>query len=155
MSQAVEGPWNAAILAALRRHRALRAVGDLDYKRVLKAALGEKIPQKVLAQTLGVSQPAVAKALKGAVDVVDVLDGHSSATPYEVCQRYAAGLLEREAMIMELAAWPYPPTPMADEYGDYQDTDSGTFDDVVVAKRLGLIDGEAYAEIVARITASS
>lgn len=154
MSQLIERTSETEILAELHQIEALKEVKALERKRLLKAALAEKIPQKFIANAMGISQPAVAKALKGAATVPDVLDGFDGATPYEVCQRYAAGLIRREAMIEELAEWPYAKTPIADEYGDYQGNVTGTFDDVVIAKRMGLIDREDYAEIVARFTAS-
>lgn len=154
MSQVVDHPRRVEILSKLRHHRLLMEVEALDYKRTLKAALAEKIPQKVIASTLGVSQPAVAKALKSAATVPDVLEGRNAATPYELCQRYAAGLITREEMISELVGWPYPPMPDPDEFGGYQDYPEGTFDDVVLAENTGLINADDYAEIFAGLTAS-
>ena len=153
MSQVVDYPRDVEILSQLRKHRLLMEVEALDYKRTLKAALAEKIPQKVIANTLGVSQPAVTKALKSAATVPDVLEDRDAATPYELCQRYAAGLISREDMINELVEWPYPPTPIADEFGGFQGAVSGTFDDVVLAENTGLINANDYAEIFARLTA--
>lgn len=153
MSQTVDQPRDVEILSKLRKQRLLIEAEKLDYKRTLKAALVEKIPQKLIADTLGVSQPAVAKALKSASTVPDVLEDRDAATPYELCQRYAAGLITREDMIKELAGWPYPPTPIADEFGDFQGAVSGTFDDVVLAENTGLINADDYAEIFARLTA--
>lgn len=142
------------VLARLRKQRLRINVATLDYKRALKDAKSENIPQTVIAETLGVSQPAVAKALKGVDAVPDVLVGMDAASPLELCERYAAGEIDQETLISELAQWPYEPTPMADDYGHYSGSISGTFDDVTVAKRMGLIEREAYEEIVARITAS-
>lgn len=153
MSKIVERQHQKDILVGLRQKRQLIEISDLDYKRMLKAAVVEKIPQRVVAETVGISQPAVAKAMKSAASVVDALEGHDAASPYEVCQRYAAGLIGREKLIQELAEWPYPPMPSADEYGDYSEPIEGTFSDVSHAKHMGLIDSGIYAEIVARFIA--
>lgn len=142
------------MLSRLHNQRLRIEVMTLEYKRTLKAVKGEKIPQKAVAEKLGISQPAVAKSMKNARDVPDVLPNRIAATPFEVCQKYAAGLVKRDVLISELVRWTYSPTPMADEHGDYKGGISGTFDEVTVAKRMGLLDGKTYAEIVARITAS-
>jgi hypothetical protein len=82
-----------------------------------------------------------------------VLENFGSASPYEVCQRYAAGLINRDEVIRQLAAWPYPPTPRPDEFGDFTETFEGTFDDVLRAKRYELIDDSIYEEVIQQFTA--
>lgn len=152
MSQLVERSRHGDVRAELLRVRQRMEVDTLDYKRTLKAAAG-CMSQREMAEVLGMSQPAVAKALQRAASVPEVLAGHEAASPYEVCQRYAAGLIDRDKAIQELVAWPYPATPSPDEYGDYSEPIEGSFFDVVHARHMGLIEKAMYSEIVKQMTA--
>jgi len=70
-----------------------------------------------------------------------------------VCQRYAAGLIDRDSAIQELVARPYRPTPSPDDYGDYNEPIEGSFFDVVHVRPVGLIEKAMYSEIVEQMTA--
>jgi transcriptional regulator with XRE-family HTH domain len=147
-------PTPPDIRAELIQARQLLEIAQLDYKRTLKEA-SKTLTQNEIASTVGVSQPAIAKTLQSAAHLPDVLENFDSASPYEVCQRYAAGLINRDEVIRQLAAWPYPPTPRPDEFGDFTETFEGTFDDVLRAKRYELISDADYAELFDRIVSQA
>lgn len=148
MNQVAERLTEAELLLELRRTEAAKSVFALDRSRLLKAASNKKLRQALIASAMGITQPAVAKAIKVAKEVPDVLEGRDGATPYEVCQRYAAGMLDREVLIKELVEWPYKPTPWANEYGEYEESMEGTWQEVVDAADNGLIDDAIYDEVL-------
>jgi hypothetical protein len=79
------------------------------------------------------------------------LDGFSGATPYEICERYAAGMIDRERLVDELARYPYVPTPRTESLADdLLMTPPGTWADVCDADRRGLIPEDVYGEVMAR-----
>lgn len=147
MSQLVERPQHDAMRAQLLKARQRLEVDALDYKRTLKAAAGG-MTQREMAEVLGMSQPAVAKALQRAQAVPAVVGEFNAATPYEVCQRYAAGFIDREELVRLLVEWPYKPTPWANEYGEYEESRDGTWQEVVEAADNGLIDDAIYDEVL-------
>ena len=104
--------------------------------------------QVQMAEALGLSQPAVAKALKSAASTPDVLSGFSGASVMEVCQRFAAGFIDRDQVVHELVAWPYVDEGSFDEFGEYTGPVSGTVDDLSVARGLGFIDDGVYADVL-------
>ena len=137
-----------------RRARARRELGGLDYIRSVRVAV-ETTDQRVVARALGVSQPAISRLLSQAETrgVKPVPDGFSGASPYEIAERYAAGDIDREAVIRELSAWPYSKNEGAAaaaaewESTPYVDT-PGSFAEVGRAFDEGLIDGDAYDQIL-------
>lgn len=131
----------------LVRARQRMLVDGLDYRRVLKEVRGS-MTQVQMAEVLGLSQPAVAKALKAAEGTPDVLEGFSGASVIEVCQRFAAGLIDRDQVVRELVAWPYVDEGGFDEFGEYTGPVSGTVDDLSVARGLGFIDDGVYADVL-------
>ncbi|MFJ2619553.1 hypothetical protein [Glutamicibacter sp. NPDC087344] len=147
MSQLAERPPHDEIRAQLLRARQRVEVDVLDYKRTLKAA-AEVMSQREMAALQGMSQPAVAKALQRAQAVPAVVGEFNSASPYEVCQRYAAGFIDRAEVVRQLVAWPYKPTPWANEYGEYEESLDGTWEEVSDAARYGLIDYAIYDEVL-------
>jgi len=147
MSQLMERPRHDEIRAQLLKARQRLEVDTLDYKRILKAAFGG-LTQREMAEVLGMSQPAVAKALQRAQAVPEVVGGFNAASPYEVCQRYAAGFIDRAEVVSQLATWPYKPTPWANEYGEYEESMDGTWQEVVEAADNGLIDDAIYDEVL-------
>ena len=150
MSQLVENPRHDEVRAQLLKARQRFEVDALDYKRTLKiAATG--MTQREMASLLGMSQPAVAKALQRAQDVPEVIENFNAASPYEVCQRYAAGYITRNELVKQLVSWPYKPMPWANEYGEYEESLDGTWQDVVEAADNGLIDNSVYDEILNRV----
>lgn len=147
MSQLMERPQHDEMRAQLLKARQRLEVDVLDYKRTLKAAAGG-MTQREMAALLGMSQPAVAKALQRAQAVPAVVGEFNAASPYEVCQRYAAGFIDRTEVVRQLVAWPYKPTPWANEYGEYEESMDGTWQEVVEAADNGLIDDAIYDEVL-------
>ena len=147
MSQLVERPRHDDLRAQLLKARQRMEVDALDYKRTLKAAAGG-MTQREMAALLGMSQPAVAKALQRAQAVPAVVGDFNAASPYEVCQRYAAGFIDRKELVRQLVEWPYKPTPWANEYGEYEESMDGTWQEVVEAADAGLIDDAIYDEVL-------
>lgn len=141
-------------LDAARRARARRELGKLDYIRNVRVAV-EAIDQAAIARALGVSQPSISKLLSGAEarGVQPVPYGFSGASPYEIAERYAAGDINRETVIHELSSWPYAMNEGAAaaaaewESTPYLDT-PGSFAEVGRAFDEGLIDGDAYDQIL-------
>jgi len=138
----------AELTAMVRGLRARRAVDRVSELRAL-AALASKLPQSAIARTLRVSQPAVSKRLREAVEVPAVREGFSGGSPFEVAQRYAAGLLSRAQVLEELARWPYV-SAVAGDGEDWLSGDPGEFEQVGRALDDGLIEDELYDELVAR-----
>lgn len=147
MSQLMERPQHDDMRARLLKARQRVEVDALDYKRTLKAAAGG-MTQREMAALLGMSQPAVAKALQRAQAVPAVVGEFNAASPYEMCQRYAAGFIDRAEVVRQLVAWPYKPTPWANEYGEYEESMDGTWQEVVEAADNGLIDDAIYDEVL-------
>jgi len=130
-----------------RRLRSRRVVDGLDYLRVLRRLSGS-MTQTDLAQSLGVTQPTISAALKSAAKVAEPREGFSGASAYEIAQRFAAGEIDRDQLVDELARWDYVPTPRTDGYDDLLIIPEGTFEEVARACRDGLIDGETYDVIL-------
>ena len=142
-------------IANARRARARRELGGLDYIRNVRAAV-EILDQRDVARALGVSQPAISKLLSQAEarGVKPIPDGFSGASPYEIAERYAAGDIDRAAMIRELSAWPYVKNEgLAAAQAEWDSTPypdtPGSFEEVGQAYDEGLIDGGAYDTILA------
>lgn len=152
MSQVIESPRQADLEMQLLRARELMEVATLDYKRMLKA-VHRQLTQTQMATVLRLSQPAVAKALQRAESVPDTVGEFKAASPHEVCQRYAAGLIDREEVIRELVAWPYRSAPEINEFGELESSTAGTFTDVENAVSFGLIDDAIYEEVFNQLTA--
>lgn len=74
------------------------------------------------------------------------LEGFSGATPYEICQRYAAGLMEREQLVDELTRFPYAEGDKTDGYDSLTVNPQGTWAEVSTAVRRGLIEDDVYKE---------
>ena len=149
MSQLVERPRHGDMRAELLRVRQRMEVDTLDYKRTLKT-VARCMSQREMAEVLGMSQPAVAKALQRAQAVPAVVGEFNAASPYEVCQRYAAGFIDREELVRLLVEWPYKPTPWANEYGEYEESRDGTWQEVGAALRHELIDAATYDEVLVK-----
>ncbi|QIV87705.1 MarR family transcriptional regulator [Glutamicibacter mishrai] len=140
-------PQHEEMRALLLKARQRVEVDALDYKRTLKAAAGG-MTQREMAALLGMSQPAVAKALQRAQAVPAVVGEFNAASPYEMCQRYAAGFIDRAEVVRLLVEWPYKPTSWANEYGEYEESLDGTWDEVGDALRHELIDAAIYDEVL-------
>jgi transcriptional regulator with XRE-family HTH domain len=130
-----------------RRSRLRARLAQVDYLRDLTEATALGASQTEIARELRVTQPAISKALRGAATTPPVLEGFHGGSPYEIAERYAAGELTREQVVDELARWPYTPADPGDGV-DWMTYDPGTFDDVVRARRDGLLDTETYDAVL-------
>lgn len=145
---AVEDPvkeaqsWQALEdLARRRKARALRrASGRVDAGELTQGTIGKG---------LGISQPAVSKYLKKAKTEPLPRDGFSGADPYEIVELYAVQVITREQMINELSRWNYASQPRTEgQHDDLLPELGGTFEQVGRAYDEGLIDADAYDEIL-------
>jgi hypothetical protein len=130
----------------VRRLRQRQMVDRLDELRELRG-LAETMSQPAIAKALAITQPAVNVALKRARTVPDVPEGFSGASPYEIAQRYAAGLMSREQLIDELGRFPYAPTPETDGLDWLVLEVPNTVGEVGRAWDHELIDEETYEAI--------
>ena len=81
------------------------------------------------------------------VDVLPLADGFSGATPYEICERYAVGEIDRDRLIDELTRFPYVPGGTTDGYDSLIVDPPGTWSEVSDAECGGLIDEQVYEEV--------
>ncbi len=130
----------------VRRLRHRQVVDRLDELRLVRR-LSATMSQTALAKALAISQPAVNNALKRAAEVPDVPAGFSGASPYEIAERYAAGMIDRDRLIDELGRFPYAPTPKTDGYDWLTEEVPNTVADVLHALRDGLIDDDTYEAV--------
>lgn len=133
------------------RLRSRRAVDQLDSLREMRA-LAHVRSQVELARGLRITQPSVSSALKTAEKIPDVRPGFSGATPYEIAQRYSAGLLSRAEVIDELARWEYASVEYSDGPLDWNAgaVTEGTWAEVERACSDGLLEPEVYDAIIDR-----
>ena len=135
--------------AKLRRRRDLH---DLDYRRALRKVRAvvqrEGYAQRSVADNLGISQPALSKALRSAEQVQEPREGFSGASPYEICERYHVEFIDREQLIDELLRWPYAKRGKTDGFDGLAIDPPGAWGDVTKALDDGLIDGETYDQIL-------
>src|SRR5690606_7749494 len=98
----------------------------------------------------GIAQPSVLSALRTAAKVTMPLEGFSGATPYEICQRYANGLIDRAQLVDELTRFPYVEGGHTDGYDSLIVDPPGTWSEVSDARRRGLIEYDVYEEVFNR-----
>lgn len=133
------------------RARLLKVLSDLDYRRVVRRA-ARTASQSEIARWAGVSQPTVHSTLHTAERDPEPVEGFSGATPTEICERYAAGLIGRDELIDELARFPYEHEGTTDGYDWLVENESDrSFRHVLAALDRGLIDDGIYAELFARL----
>lgn len=131
-------------------HRARQEVARKDYLRGLRA-LALEATQVDLARALGVSQPAVSQALGDEARLAPVPAGFHGGDPEEIIQRFAAGELDRDQVIDELARWDYAPSDELDgPLDDILVEVPGSFDVVVRAARTGILPADVYDAILDR-----
>lgn len=138
----------AARAALLARRR--KEMDELDYRRALRRLDQRGYSQREIAKWLGIAQPSVLSALRTAAKTPMPLAGFSGATPYEICQRYAAGLLGRPQLVDELARFPYVKGGYTDGYDSLIVDPPGTWFEVQDAARRGLIEDDVYEEVFNR-----
>lgn len=135
--------------AAVRaRHR--EDIGELDYRRELRRLREQGFTQTQIGNWLGLAQPSVLSALRTAEKVPMPIEGFSGATPYEICERYAAGFITRDQVIDELTRFPYKEESRTDGYNSIVVDPPGTWSELVRASFRGLIDDELYEEVFNR-----
>lgn len=78
------------------------------------------------------------------------LEGFSGSTPYEICERFAAGLIEESQLIDELVRYPYVPGRTTDGYDSLIVDPPGTWSEVSTAARHGLIGDDVYEAVFNR-----
>lgn len=132
----------------LVRAKVRRDLADLDYRRkVVDASAGGR-KQVEIARATGTTQGNVSHLLSPGKRPTPVLRGFHGATPYEVCQRHAAGQLTDDELVNELGRWPYlDADTRTDGYNSLLVPVSGSFDDVDLALDQGLIPEELYGRI--------
>ncbi|WP_336643796.1 hypothetical protein [Microbacterium sp. MMO-113] len=135
----------AAVLARRRKE-----MDELDYRRELRRLDQRGYSQREIAKWLGIAQPSVLSALRTAAKVSMPLDGFSGATPYEICQRYAAGFIDRAQLVDELTRFPYVKGGQTDGYDSLIVDPAGTWSEVSDAARRGLIEDDVYEEVFNR-----
>lgn len=143
----VEVPAEARAAVRARRRR---EIDELDYRRELRRLSERGYSQRDIAKWLGIAQPSVLSALRTAAKVEMPLEGFSSSTPYEICQRYAAGFIDREQLIDELTRFPYVKGGQTDGYDSLIIDPAGTWSEVADAERRGLIEDDVYEEVFNR-----
>ncbi len=125
------------------RARLVHELADLDYKRAILAALISGASDKDLKKATRTSGEAFTKLLAEAARVSLPKENFSGASPLEICERYASGLLPREQALNELIEWPYDPWPNPQDYWDAEDPPPpGTWEEVEDARIYGYIDDE-------------
>ena len=133
---------------AARRARHLRELGDLDYKRNIVLLKVGGTSQSAIARMLDITQPTVQKLLRRAERLPMPRDGFSGADPYEICERYAVGFLDRAQLVDELSRWSYSPRAhVSSELDDVVVDEPGSIADLERALDAGLIDDELFDEI--------
>ena len=123
-------------------------LAQLEQRRLIVRLIADGVTQVEVARLFGVSQPTMNGRLQTARQVAPVREGFSGASPGELCQRYAAGLMSRAQLVDELSRWDYPAVLKGDPWDDLVIRPEGSFNEVGRAFRRGLIDAELYDEIL-------
>lgn len=134
-----------------RRLRFRKDLDQLDFRRTL-ANLTSHYSQRQVADWLGLSQPTVSNTLRTALKDRPVPPGFSGATPKEICERYAAGMIDRDRLVHELSTFDYAPGAETDGYDSLLMEPAGTWLEVQDALRRGLIEDDVYTEVFDRLT---
>ncbi len=137
-----------AVAAAVVRLQMLESIAQLEQRRLIVRLIADGVTQVEVARLFGVSQPTMNGRLQTARQVAPVREGFSGASPGELCQRYAAGLMSRAQLVDELSRWDYPAVLKGDPWDDLVIRPEGSFNEVGRAFRRGLIDAELYDEIL-------
>lgn len=135
---------------AAMRARRRKEMDELDYRRELRRLQERGYTQTQISKWLGIAQPSVLSALRTAARVTMPLDGFSGATPLEICQRYAGGIIDRAQLVDELTRFPYVEGGHTDGYDSLIIDPSGTWSEVSDARRRGLIENDVYEEVFNR-----
>lgn len=128
-------------LRALYRALVRLDLAELEFRRQVVLA-AERMPLEEAAAKLWLPESVLTDALGRPGAVRMPAEGEHSASPYEVCQRYAAGELSREETIAILVAWPYEPVGdiFTSPGDDIMVIPEGTIHELFRAETDGLID---------------
>jgi hypothetical protein len=126
-------------------------LAELDYLREVRRLLDAGRPEEELAEHLLLFEPHEVERMTSARAVSVPVTGFSGATPYELCERYSAGMLDRDRLVDELVRFPYVPRDKVDGYDDLVVNPPGTFKEVSMANLDGLIDIDIYGDVVERL----
>lgn len=135
---------------AAMRARRRKEIDELDYRRELRRLEERGYSQTQISKWLGIAQPSVLSALRTAAKVTMPLDGFSGATPYEICQRYAGGIIDRAQLVDELTRFPYVEGGRTDGHDSLIIDPAGTWSEVSDARRRGLIENDVYEQVFNR-----
>ena len=133
------------------RLRQRREIDEIDYRRELLLLVGKGYTQRQVAHWLGIAQPTLSSVLQTAKTTPMPRVGFSGASPKEICQRYAAGLLERSQLVDELTRWEYTQSAVTDGYDSLLVDQPGSFDEVIAAMHTGLIEADVYGELLDKL----
>lgn len=140
------------VAAKAVKARHLRDIGELDYRRLVVVLVDSGVSQTEIARLVGVTQPTISKLLHRAEPVSMAREGFSGADPFEICERYAAGLITRDQLVDELTRWDYTPRQTtANEADDLVVNAPGSTADLERALRRGLIDDDLFDEVADRL----
>ncbi len=131
-----------AVFARLRRDLA-----ELDYRREVRRLAEDGFTAEQVGNWVGITPDEVKALLRVAADDLMPLEGFSGATPYEICQRYAVGQIDRAQLVDELVRYPYQPMTLTDGYDWLTYDPPGAWSEVSAAERRGLIDIDIYGEV--------
>lgn len=131
-----------ARLAEVRVRYLRSTLERLDYLRALRA-LGKTVSAREVADAFVTREDVVKQAMVAATQVDDAVEGFSGASPYEIAQRYAAGMLTREQLVDELSRWDYPARHVP-EPGEPGLNVPGSWEDVMAAFYDGLLAEQDY-----------
>lgn len=134
----------------VRRLRMRRDLAELDIRRGVLELRRENYSEQKIADMLAVSQPTVHNLIKVAERDPEPAEGQQWATPYEICQRYAAGEITREVLVEQLVQFPYVKGGKTDGFDDLIVDPPGTWAEVSRARSSGLIDMGIYEDVFNR-----
>lgn len=121
-------------------------IAELDYLRAMLQVAESDLPLERIASPLHLTTFEVEMVLVQAADVTPARPGFSGANPYEICQRFAVGLLSRSEVVAELSTWDY--APESEMRGLHAAPTRAAFDEVGLAFDHGLLDRTTFEEIL-------
>lgn len=133
------------------RARQRREIDEIDYRREVLILMEKGYTQRQVSRWLGIAQPTLSSVLKTAKTTPMPRDGFSGASPMEICQRYAAGRIDRAKLINELTRWEYTTAAVTDGFDSLMVNQPGSFDEVIAAVHAGLIESEVYGEVLQKL----
>jgi hypothetical protein len=136
-------------LDEVRRLTLSSRLEELDRDRLIQSLARARVTQAQIAVAALVSQPRVSQITRLRLAVVP--EGYSGASPYEIAERYAAGLIDEETLVAELVRWPYADERPVEDVADIWSPGAGTFNDVERAFMDRLITAEQYDAVVDRL----